>query len=681
MRRSVTMVILSISRLCKTAWRLDPYRRLCLKAPENRRALRLTVVVIGLFFLLTHAAIAAFPFPQRAPVNPEYVKYKETLRTMAYWRFQTEEGYALGLVPSPVDFSRVTATPIREVSPRDVLSLPSSYDLRTLGRVTAVRDQGGCGSCWAFGAIASLESWLLTAAVGAWDLSENNFKECHGFAYGPCEGGNRFMSTAYFARRSGPVSEADDPYYPYATGCTAGLTVRKFLRDVSMPPNRTGSLDNDTIKQVVMDYGAMYTGMYWESAYYRSDESTYYYPGTLGSNHAVAIVGWDDNFDRTLFASQAPASLPPEDGAWIVRNSWGSGWGDGGYFYASYYDSKIGRGNAVFINATDPDATELYQYDSLGWVTNWGYSSNTAWGANVFTASSNGSITAVATYASTSNTAYEIMVKDGLNGSVLASKTGTWPFAGYHTVDLATPVSISLGDTFVIAVRYTTPGYNYPVPAECVDSWYSPAATANPGESYISSDGNTWSDIVTATWGDPTCNICIKAIVSPGPSTAVFRVDKTGNVYAEGSYYGAGFYTGSADVAEWVPVSEEVEPGDVLELDPDNPGHYRKTRGPCSTLVGGVVSTDPGVVLGSSPTLDIGPSTLDSALLALLGIVPVKVTDEGGPIEPGDLLVTSSLPGFAMKRNPASTASCDLVGKALESHRSGMGLIRVLLMH
>jgi len=506
-RPVVAMTSFWISKFYTTGEQPDSHSLVYLGTPRKRKTLRLTCIAIGLLFLLAQTAIAALPFPQRAPVNPEYLDYQETLRTMAPGWLRTEEGFALGLVPSPVDLSHVTADPIQTITPLDLLSLPPSYDLRALGRVTAVRDQGGCGSCWTFATMASLESWLLTSPVESWDLSENSLKECHGFAYSPCEGGNRFMSTAYLARRSGPISEADDPYSDYGTSCAFGLTVRKFLRAVLMPPNRTGALDNDTIKQVVMTYGAMYTGMYWESAYYRSGENTYYYPGTLGSNHAVAIVGWDDNFDRTRFASGPPATLPSGNGAWIVRNSWGPFWGDDGYFYVSYYDSKLGRGNAVFVNAFDPDSTQLYQYDPLGWVTSWGYGSNKAWGANVFTASSNGSLTSVSTYASTSNTAYEIFVKDGLTGTVLASKTGTWPFAGYHTVDLDTPVSVSLGDTFVVVIKYNTPGYNYPIPAECVDSWYSPAATANPGESYISSTGSTWEDI---TDYDLTCNFCIK---------------------------------------------------------------------------------------------------------------------------------------------------------------------------
>jgi len=167
-----------------------------------------------------------------------------------------------------------------------------------------------------------------------------------------------------------------------------------------------------------------------------------------------------------------------------------------------------------------------------------------------------------------------------------------------------------------------------------------------------------------------------------GNTAAVFRVDKSGNVYADSAYYGAGFYTGSADVAEWVPVSEAVEPGDILELDPDHPGNCRKSRGPCSTLVAGVVSTAPGLVLGSPPTTTDHslPTTHAQALLALIGIVSVKVTDEGGPIQPGDLLTTSSTPGYAMRWDPTSGEACSLVGKALEQLDSGTGLIEALLM-
>lgn len=176
--------------------------------------------------------------------------------------------------------------------------------------------------------------------------------------------------------------------------------------------------------------------------------------------------------------------------------------------------------------------------------------------------------------------------------------------------------------------------------------------------------------------------------VEPLDTAAVFRVIKEGDVLADGSFYGQDFRSGAADVAEWVSVSERVEPGDVVELDPKCPHHYRKARGPCSNLVAGVVSSDPGFVLGSEDlgsssrlsTADPRPSAADSALLALVGIVPVKVVDEGGLIQPGDLLTASSTPGYAMRWSGEESCDCGLVGKALEPLTEASGTILVLLM-
>jgi hypothetical protein len=185
---------------------------------------------------------------------------------------------------------------------------------------------------------------------------------------------------------------------------------------------------------------------------------------------------------------------------------------------------------------------------------------------------------------------------------------------------------------------------------------------------------------------------------APLPDTgAVFRVSELGDVFSDADLYGASVATGQADVAEWVPVSEPVQAGDVLELDPLNPGFYRRARTACSTLVAGVVSSDPGVVLGGQPstpgselstpdsslgTIDSRLSTRDShsALLAVIGIVPVKVTDAGGPIAVGDLLVASSEPGTARRWTEEDGPNCGFIGKALEPLEGGTGMIRVLLM-
>jgi len=532
--------------------------------------------------------------------------------------------------------------------------------------------------------MASLESSLLTAVAGTWDLSENNLKECHLFTWGPCDGGNADISTAYFARRVGPLAEADDPYRDYVTGCSQGSPC-KHVREVWYLPQ-------SAVKDAIMTYGALYTAFYVDGAYYDPTNATYYYPGGLSANHVVAIVGWDDDFDRNLFPG---VTKPLGNGAWILKNSWGTGFGIGGYFYISYYDTYAAAYPTLFHDARDP-ASIVYQYDPLGWVSSWGYPpSTTAWGTNVFTTTQPGYLDRVAFYTTDDGTFYNVSIRSGgPDGEVLGTKSGTATYAGYHTVDLTTPIWLAKATTFAVVIGFTN-STQYPLAFEYAYPGYSDAATASPGQSYKSATGGagTWQDFTSSV---PTGNLCIHAIFQG--SASVFRVNDLGNVYSDSSFYGVGIGTGSADVAEWVPVSESVEPGDVLELDPSRPGHYRKARSKCSTLVAGVVSTKPGVILGADapsssasgsglwtddsrlPTGDSRLVTDDSALLALLGIVPVKVTDEGGSIQSGDLLVASSTPGYAMRWDPDTDRTCGLVGKALEPLDSGVGVIQVLLM-
>ena len=93
---------------------------------------------------------------------------------------------------------------------------------------------------------------------------------------------------------------------------------------------------------------------------------------TTSTNHEVTIVGWDDNYAATNFHGAAGA--PPGNGAFIVKNSWGTSFGDRGYFYLSYYDTSIQDVTAFTAEPTSNYAAE-YQYDPLGWVDNMGYGS------------------------------------------------------------------------------------------------------------------------------------------------------------------------------------------------------------------------------------------------------------------------------------------------------------------
>ena len=438
-----------------------------------------------------------------APVSPEFAAWQAKVGPLLA-ESRDEQGHALGFIPSPLDRSHLISQ-ASVLATTQLAGTPSSYDLRTFGYVTAVRNQGNCGSCWAFGSYGSLESWLLMNAAETWDLSENNLKNCNGFDVGTCEtGGNEDMSTAYLTRWSGPVSEADDPYHDYDESCSSGKVCQKYVENVLW-----FSTAND-IKNALMTYGGMCVSMYMSSAYYNPSDYTYYYSGSSSANHAVTLIGWDDS---------KVVTGAPGNGAWLIKNSWGTGWGDSGFFWISYYDSVAVKYAAVFCDAvpTSSYATN-YQYDPLGWTTSVGSSSPTAWAANIFTATANEQLTAVGTYAGVSATSYTIYIYDTFNGStfsnLLGSVSGTLANYGYHTIPLASPINLTTGKNFSIVVKFTTPGYNYPIPAEMDFAGYSSGATASPGQSYVSSNGTTFTDITTIS-GFANTNVCIRGLTLP----------------------------------------------------------------------------------------------------------------------------------------------------------------------
>ena len=161
-----------------------------------------------------------------------------------------------------------------------------------------------------------------------------------------------------------------------------------------------------------------------------------------------------------------------------------------------------------------------------------------------------------------------------------------------------------------------------------------------------------------------------------GGGVARFIVTNNGDVKAHGV-----FMTGALDLAEMTEVevppgqgAEIYEPGDVLSIGPQT-GKLNKCPEPYCRLVAGVYSTKPGFLGGQG----IDPQPGNKVPLALVGQVPCKVTDENGPIGIGDLLVTSSRPGYAMKGTDQAKMLGAVLGKALEPLASGTGVIKVLL--
>ncbi|MFC2105550.1 hypothetical protein ACFLS0_02225 [Candidatus Bipolaricaulota bacterium] len=163
--------------------------------------------------------------------------------------------------------------------------------------------------------------------------------------------------------------------------------------------------------------------------------------------------------------------------------------------------------------------------------------------------------------------------------------------------------------------------------------------------------------------------------------SAVFVVKSTGEVRADGAFYSGtgGFESGGADVAERINTSEWVEAGDVVEIDPEHVGFFRKATGPYSKRVAGIISTSPGVILGNNIDPQADEWNDNRPILAIAGRVPCKVSAENGSIQIGDLLVSSSVSGVAMKGDPAAAIGA-VVGKAMEPLGNGEGTIMVQAM-
>lgn len=479
-----------------------------------------------------------------------------------------------GIRHSPLDaFVRETVRPRLPA----VFALPSSYDLRTQSRLSPVRDQNPYGTCWAFATYSSLESCLLPGETR--DFSENNLVWFSGFDREPYNGGgNYWMSTAYLVRWDGPVAEADDAYGSGTHPKPATLSKAKHVQEVLILPSKQGA-SCDAIKQAIMTHGAVATTMYAGAiaSYMKGD--AYYYPTTEGQNpdHGVAIVGWDDAYPAGNFLTP-----PPGNGAFIVRNSWGSGWGSNGYFYASYYDKHIGV-SAWCFSGVEPPANydDIYQYDPLGCVTSYGYGTRTMWLANAFTATASGSIDAVSIYTLYTGIAYQVLA--GTTPQTMTARgSGTLTDAGYHTISLSTPLPVARGQSFAVGVKLTggSSGDTYLIPTEMPYAGYSMAAEASPGQSFFSLDGSTWYDATDEIHSE--ANICLKAFATedaPAADPAISSVQPSSgaagdSVRITGTDFGTmgtvRFGTVAASTSSWTATAVDcavpngLPPGEVM---------------------------------------------------------------------------------------------------------------------
>ena len=404
----------------------------------------------------------------------------------------------MGFVPPPMDLSHLKGQRLGIY-----VSAPASWDWRTMGKVTSVKDQSTCGSCYAFASIANIESKMLIDSAGTWDFSENNAKECNWYETSgtdggtSCLGGNYSLLASLFSKK-GTVLESCDPYVPIDVACNSTCPYQKTLLDWRIVSGDAVP-DTEVLKNYIQTYGPVYTSMYagyydaWATEFSNYDGSyTLYYAGEEVTNHAVLIVGWDNSLTHA-----------GGTGGWIVKNSWGSGWGgtcgfgtEGGYFTIAYGSASIGKFSSFMYDWQDYDTSGgIMYYDEGGWTTNWGCGIPTAWGLVRFTPTSNTSVTRVEFWTADATTDVDVYIYDDFNGTaasnLLAQKlNNSFNEAGYHSVELDTPLPVTSGDDVIAVVKFTDASYGLPV----VTDELGPSET---GRTYISCDGSngSWTDM------------------------------------------------------------------------------------------------------------------------------------------------------------------------------------------
>ena len=412
-------------------------------------------------------------------------------------------------------------------------SLPSQFDLRNvegLSFVSRVKDQNG-GTCWTHSTMAALESnlmmsgaWAQSEGSGETDLAEYHMDWWNGFNrhYNPDassngltvhEGGDYRVASAYMAR-GGAVRNIDGQSYSNAPKQQSETYRSFYARDIEWF-DAGSSLENiAAIKTALMEHGAMGTALAWSNSYYNSSSNTFYQSpsSSADANHAVAIVGWDDN-------KKTGAKNP---GAWLIKNSWGSGWGDDGYFWISYYDKVAGHhkemGAVSFQNVERLKYRHIYGYDFHGWRDT---KTDTQEAFNAFTAEgisgSQETLSAVSFYTTEDATEYAVDVygsfENGELKNVLSRSMGLQARKGFHTVDLDVPVSLEPGQKFYVAVKLSQGGHafdrtsNVPVLLGS-SSRVTVKSKAQKGESYYLKDG-AWVDLNSF---NESANFCIKAL-------------------------------------------------------------------------------------------------------------------------------------------------------------------------
>lgn len=442
--------------------------------------------------------------------------------------------------------------------------LPSSYDARDDGIITPVEYQIG-GTCWAHAGVAVIETAYLKKYGTTYDLSEyhtawfgkNSYYEGQTASANDGvtktdvigvlnDGGNMGDVNRAMGNFSGGVLESR---YPFQTedhsNCledTELIEVMKetftydtrYQHDVVLESIKSINYDISALKQALLDYGAVQISYFSDDAYYNYREVglrgwyvgeyqedfqvAFYHPTMSDTNHAVTLVGWDDSFSRENFGTYKPEG----DGAWLVKNSWSTDWGNDGYFWISYEDKSIQTWPSYVVEVGDVDEyDDVYLYDGIGY---YGSANGCSAAANIFTARNDIYLSKIS-YGSTRDRDYTLRIYKNIPENATDPTAGTLVFEqsgktnNEKYIFLEGDVKLNAGERFSVVLDISS--------VLCEGT--SANTTCERGDSFYYKNGS-WVDAADTSYGNP----CIRAVGKLIEESDTYKVTfKDGTAYNE----------------------------------------------------------------------------------------------------------------------------------------------------